>query len=84
MILCVQCGAIPKHAEIQEVVESCTDINAKMIGKDPANPISLRFEVDSDDEKKAISIIEKAIKSSRHGRMISFRVVPDGSMVYYK
>jgi|GEM_PF-5140498 len=80
----VQCGARIYHQELVDSVTACKEISIIYRGVDPVNPITLKFQADCDDSDSAISYMEKAIKSSRHGRMISFRIIPEGSVVYYK
>lgn len=84
MIVQVECGSRNRYADIIKAVEEIEDLEIQYNGQDKANPIAMLFETTSEDFDAVSRKVEKAIKSTRFGRMISFRVVPQGAFVYYK
>ncbi|MGN1343851.1 MAG: hypothetical protein ACI4U3_04680 [Traorella sp.] len=84
MVIQIECGSRNRYSDIIQALEEMPENKVTYLGQDKINPIAMLFEVDSDDFDTISRKVEKAIKSTRYGRMISFRVVPQGALVYYK
>lgn len=83
MKISVQSAARSRHPMMIEALEASQRFTYKYLGVDKFNPISLTFEVDSEDEKIVIMATEKELKTVL-GRGVQFRVVPYGKAVYYR
>lgn len=83
MTISVQSAARNRHPVMIETLETSQRFTYKYVGVDKFNPISLTFEVDSEDEKTVIVATEKELKAVL-GRGVQFRVVPYGKVVYYR
>lgn len=84
MIFQVECGSRNRYSDIIDALEKNNDYHIVYKGQDKMNPIAMLFECDDQDFDKVSRYAEKLIKATRYGRMISFRIVPQGSVVYYK
>lgn len=84
MMIQVECGSRLRYSDIIQALESCNELHYSYKGQDKSNPIAMLFETDAESEKEVIMKAEKLIKATRYGKIISFRVVPYGSVVYYK
>jgi len=80
----VECGARNRYQDIIAALESNEKYTIKYLGQDQSNPIAMVFETSAEDFDSFLPIVEKSIKSTRYGRIISFRCVPYGDIVYYK
>ena len=84
MKISVECGARSRYDGIKEVLAASRNPVYNFEGMDPHNPIAMIFSADCNDEKKAVAEAERLIRSTSFGKLIAFRVVPAGSIVYYK
>lgn len=67
--------AAPFKKEVIDAVESIQEMKVLYIDKNTSKPGQLLFNAETEDAEAGISIIKKAIKSSKRGRLIAFRVV---------
>ena len=84
MRISVECGARNRYEGLKQILASSSDPKYTFREMDPHNPIAMIFETDSDDEKKVLMEAERLIRSASFGKLIAFRVVPAGAIVYYK
>lgn len=80
-------GLAPFARELAiSVVEAVESHKIRCLRNEKTLPTTVVFEVDAPEEEldKVLELVKKAIKGSEKGRMLSFRVVPTGSLVYFK
>lgn len=82
MKISVQSAARPRHQLMIDTLQGSDQYKYQYLGVDKLNPISLNFEVDSEDEKAVVMATEKLLKNVL-GKGVQFRVVPYGKVVYY-
>ena len=82
MKISVETGRRSLHKEIVSLLEQ-SELQAEFEGNDSMNPISLVFSVNIENEGEAIMKTEQLIRK-QFGKALSFRVVPAGSIVYFK
>ena len=70
--------------QIIEIVTHISGHSFNYLEKEEKVITTLVFETDEEDVDRSLECVKKAIKSSEIGKMIAFRVVPSGSVFYFK
>ncbi len=73
------------HEMVIKALEAIEDPKISHFDDPKAIRTTVIFEVDAPEEKtdEVIKLMKKTIKGTEKGPMLSFRIVPTGSLVYY-
>jgi len=69
--------------KIIDTVEKIDGLNCRYLDGASSVITTVVFEVQSEDTDYCIATIKKAIKNTEEGKMMLFRVIPNGSIVYF-
>jgi len=78
-------GISPRNKEeVIKVVEAISTLNPRYLPEETSLPTTLVFEVEVGEVDKCLQVIKAAIKSSDIGRILMFRVIPNGELSHFR